>query len=132
VNFLFDNNLPPDLAKALRLLQKRTAHVREIEDLGASAPDDLILDYAARWDYSIVSRDRAMTRTPHYRALVNAKSARVYLMHTGSARHLNAWQIAQMTVRAWDNIERYAVENAPPFLTLVQQNGRVTSYRYGR
>lgn len=43
MNFLFDNNLPAPLAEALRLLSKPVAHVRDITELGAAAPDDLIV-----------------------------------------------------------------------------------------
>ena len=62
MNFLFDNNLPAPLADALRLLNKPVVHVRGISELGAAAPDDLILDYAAAWDYTVVTRDRAMRK----------------------------------------------------------------------
>ena len=60
MSFLFDNNLPPPLAEALRQLSKPVTHVREIGELGPAAPDDLILDYAASWNHVVVTRDRAI------------------------------------------------------------------------
>ena len=126
MNFLFDNNLPAPLAEALRLLSKPVAHVRESSELGTAAPDALILDYAVRWDYLVVTRDRAMRRTPHFQALLRSKQLGVFFVNTGAARQLVAWEIAKLVVRAWDDIERFAGGHARPFLALVQRNGRVT------
>jgi predicted nuclease of predicted toxin-antitoxin system len=125
VNFLFDNNLPSPLADALRLLSKRVAHVRDISELGASAPDDLILDYSVRWDYVVVTRDTTMRRQPHFQALLKAKKVAAVFVRTGSARHMDAWQIAKLVVKSWDDIERFAENHSRPFMALVQRNGRV-------
>lgn len=125
MNFLFDNNLPAPLADALRLLSKPVVHVRGISELGAAAPDDLILDYAAAWNYTVVTRDRAMRKSPHFQALLRARKLGVIFVKTGNARQLNAWQIAQLIVRAWDGIEDFSTAHSLPFLALVQSNGRV-------
>lgn len=125
MNFLFDNNLPAPLADALRLLSKPVVHVRGISELGAAAPDDLILDYAAAWDYTVVTRDRAMRKSPHFQALLRARKLGVIFVSAGNARQLNAWQIAQLIIKAWDDIEQFASTHARPFLALVQSNGRV-------
>jgi predicted nuclease of predicted toxin-antitoxin system len=126
LTFLFDNNLPPALSDALRLLDKAVLHVRDVKDLGGAAPDDLILDYAATWGHVLVTRDRAMRQTPHFRALLGAKKLGVVFVSTGGSRQLNAWQIAKLLVKAWDEIERYAGTQRRAFICLVQQNGRVT------
>ena len=125
MNFLFDNNLPAPLAEALRLLSKPVTHVRDISDLGPAAPDDLILDYAVKWNYVVVTRDRAMRRTPHFQALIKTKSLGVIFVRTGGARQLSGWQIAKLLVKAWDDIETFADGRQRPFLALVQANGRV-------
>lgn len=125
MNFLFDNNLPAPLADALRLLSKPVVHVRSIRELGAAAPDDLILDYAVRWNYALITSDRAMRRSPHFQELLRSKGLGVFFVNTGSARQLNSWQIAQLIVRSWDEIERFADSHPAPFLALVQRNARV-------
>lgn len=125
MNFLFDNNLPQPLADALRLLSKPVVHVRNISGLGAAAPDDLILDYAVRWNYIVVTRDRAMRRSPHFQALFRSKGLGVVFVSTGTSRQLNAWQIAQLIVRAWDDIEAFCRTHTTPFLAVVQRNARV-------
>lgn len=61
MKFLFDNNLPHPIASALRILQKSVQHVRDIPELGAAAPDDLILSYAGQRGFVLVTRDRGTT-----------------------------------------------------------------------
>lgn len=125
MNYLFDNNLPAPLADALRLLSKPVVHVRNIRELGAAAPDDLILEYAVRWNYALMTSDNAMRRSPHFQALLRSKGLAVFFVNSGTARQLNGWQIAQLIVKAWDDIERFAQNHSLPFLALVKRNGRV-------
>ncbi|MFN2397369.1 MAG: DUF5615 family PIN-like protein [Gemmatimonadaceae bacterium] len=96
MNFLFDNNLPPPLSDALRLLSKPVAHVRDINELGPAAPDDLILDYSVRWNYVLVTRDHRMRRAPQFQALLRAKKIAAFFVSTGSARQMHAWEIAKL------------------------------------
>jgi predicted nuclease of predicted toxin-antitoxin system len=126
MNFLFDNNLPPALVKALRLLDKRVSHVREVQELGAAAPDPLILDHAANWDYVLVTTDRAMRKTAHFQALIKARKLGVVFVRTGAARQIGSWEIAKLLVKAWDDIERFASSHHKPFMALVNHKGRVT------
>lgn len=83
------------------------------------------LDYAVRWGYLVVTIDRAMRKTPHFRALLQAKGLGVFFVKTGGARQMNAWQIAQLVVKAWDGMEQHAAQHRRPFIALVQPNGRV-------
>lgn len=127
MSFLFDNNLPPALAEALRKLGKSVTHVAEIGDLGPAAPDDLILEHAVRWEHVLVTRDRAMRKTPHFRALLGTRNLGVFFLRAGTgARAMTGWEIAKLVVKAWDDMERFAASSPRPFLSLVQANGRVT------
>lgn len=125
MTYLFDNNLPAPLAEALRLLSKPTSHVREITELGQAAPDDLILDYAARWQHVLITRDRAMRKSPHFQALLRARRLGVVFVRAGNARQLDAWGIAKLLVRSWDSIEAFSEGHQRPFLAVAQTNGRV-------
>jgi hypothetical protein len=72
-----------------------------------------------------MTRDRAMRKSPHFQALLRARKLGVIFVNTGNARQLNAWQIAQLIVRAWDDVEQFATAHPRPFLALVQSNARV-------
>lgn len=125
MTFLFDNNLPEPLAAALRLLSKSVVHVRNIKELGHGAPDEMILDHSVEWDYVVVTRDRAMRKSPHFQALLRSRKIAVVFVSTGGARQMTAWQIAQLIIKAWDGIENVVADHPRPMLALVQANGRV-------
>jgi predicted nuclease of predicted toxin-antitoxin system len=132
VKFLFDNDLPHPIASALRMLAQPTQHVRDIPDLGANAPDDLNLSYAGRRGFFLVTRDKAIKRTPQYRLIINEEKVGIFFVAAGKARQLTAWELAKLIVKAWDEIMRFADQNSPPFMALVQQNGRVVQFKAGR
>jgi len=127
VKFLFDNDLPHPIASALRILQKPVQHVRDISDLGASSPDDLNLNYAGRRGFILVTRDKAIRRTPHYRAIISKERVGVVLISAGKAKQLDGWGLAKLIIRAWDDIESHTATRRAPFFALVQANGRVIS-----
>jgi predicted nuclease of predicted toxin-antitoxin system len=50
VNFLFDENLPVVLARALHELGEPVRHVVDVPEPGKGATDPEIIPYAADWD----------------------------------------------------------------------------------
>ncbi|MEX2571962.1 MAG: DUF5615 family PIN-like protein [Gemmatimonadota bacterium] len=132
MKFLFDNNLPHPIASALRILHQPTLHVRDVPDLGASAPDELILAYAGRHGYHIVTRDHAIKRTPQYRAIIVDQKIGIFFVSSGRARHLTGWELAKLIIKAWDGVQRYAAGHQVPFLALIRKNGRVSSMKGSR
>ena len=46
-------------------------------------------------------------------------------IRAGSAAQMDAWQIAKLIVKAWDDIERFSASRSRPFMALIQRNGRV-------
>jgi hypothetical protein len=67
----------------------------------------------------------ALCESRRIQALLRSRKLGVVFVNTGSARQFNAWQIAQLIVKAWDDIEQFAATHSRPFLALVQGNGRV-------
>jgi predicted nuclease of predicted toxin-antitoxin system len=128
LNALFDANMPYDLAWALRRLGKSVVHVVDIEELGSGAPDHQIVQYAASRGLVVVTRDHAMKRTHGFKADVVRLKAGIFLVNTGSARQLRAWEIAKLMFRAWDHMEAFVEEHGVPFVALVKHNGRVVTF----
>ena len=60
MNCLFDANMPPSLAQALRLLGKQVVHIAEIGALGRGAPDQQVIEYGAGHRQVVVTRDLSM------------------------------------------------------------------------
>ncbi|CAN5898331.1 hypothetical protein BH24GEM1_BH24GEM1_02510 [soil metagenome] len=130
MRFLFDANMPPPLALALRTLSKSVVHVRDIPELGPKAPDPLIMAYSAENGYLVLSRDLAQSDESWFKPTLLQKRAGYFLVRASRRRgvELQAWELVKLMVKAWEDIERHARENPVPFLALVKANGRVTSY----
>lgn len=71
MKFLFDEQLPPRVARALRQLGEPVSHVQDVAELGKGSPDDEILEYAGKRDYFLVtlgpadSKEAALARKVH-------------------------------------------------------------------
>jgi hypothetical protein len=131
VKFLFDNNLPQPVAGALRLLGKSVVHVRDITSLGQKPPDDLIMQYAAQVGYHVVTRDFRQLEADWFRPTLRRLEVGYFFVRATRHRkglELEAWPLARMIVRAWDEIERFASEHTPPFIAIVKPGGGVSSY----
>lgn len=128
MKFLFDNDLPHPIASALRILQQPAQHVRDVPDLGAGASDDLNLSYAGRRGFFLVTRDKAIKRTPQYRSIIAAEKVGVFFVAAGKARQLSGWELAKLTIKAWDDMQAFGARNKPPFAALVRKNGRVVRF----
>jgi uncharacterized protein with PIN domain len=129
VNFLFDNNVSHPLARALRLLNQPVTHVRDIDGLGPAAPDDLVLNYAARRGYFVITKDRQILRTPAFRAIIAEEGVGIFILYVGRTKQLRAWEEAKLVVKAWDNVLLFAERNSPPFTAAIQRSGRVKPIR---
>jgi hypothetical protein len=130
VKFLFDANMPPPLAAALRTLSKPVVHVREVPELGRAAPDDLIMRYAAANGYLVISRDLAQAEESWFKPTLLRVKAGYFLIRASKRRGVEPqfWELCKLVVKAWEDIERYGSEKSVPLLALVKANGRVSSY----
>ena len=128
MNWLFDNNLSPDIAQALRVVGKNVAHVKDIQELGGGALDQQIIQYAAPRDICVVTVDHAMRRASWFVHDVRTLKAGVFLVNIGKARQLRAWPIVKLMFKAWDNMEEFRGKNAFPFVALVKHNGTVVKF----
>lgn len=113
MNFLFDENLPPALARALYELGEPVRHVVDIEGLGKGATDPEVIPYASRWAYRLVSRDKSMAKPSQLKAAIHAEGVGLYLFRLGKARQPLRWDLIQNVIKHWPTIVDHARENEP-------------------
>ena len=123
MNFLFDENLPQALARALRELGAPVRHVVDVEALGRGATDAEIIPYAARWDFRLVSRDKAMMKASQLKAVVHAEGVGLYLFHLGKARQPARWDLIQNVIKHWPSIVEHARTTDPPYVVCIRRSG---------
>lgn len=129
MKFLFDNNMSHPLAQALRLLSQPVTHVRDVQQLGPGATDDLILNFAATREYLVVTKDAAILRTPQFRAIIEEEGVGLFLVKQGRVRKLRAWDEAKLIVRRLDDLKHYAETTEKPFLAEIPRTGSVKRIR---
>jgi hypothetical protein len=128
VNFLFDENLPAKLARALRELGEPVRHVVDIAELGKGATDDEIIPFAAEWDYRLVSRDKAMIKPSQLKAVIHASGVGMYLFRLGRARQPSKWELVQYVIRHWPTITEHASRTEPPYVMQIRRAGGLKPY----
>jgi hypothetical protein len=79
-----------------------------------------------------VTKDKAIKRTPQYRAIIAEARIGAFFISTGKARQLTGWETAKLLIKAWDDMLRYSQSHDPPFPALVQRSGRVSGFRSSR
>lgn len=128
MNFLFDENLPLPLARALRELGEPVRHVVDIPELGRGATDAEIIPFAATWDYRLVSRDKAMLKPNQLKSVLYAQGIGMYLFRLGKARQPAKWELIQYVMKHWPAITEHAGDTAPPYVVQIRRTGGIKPF----
>jgi hypothetical protein len=112
VTFLFDANLPPGLAEALRVLGESASHVSEI--FAPGTPDETWIRHAGERNWCIISRDVNITRRHHELAALRHFSVGAFFLLPGK-RSPRLCQIIQTIIRHWPELKRIARAEERPF-----------------
>jgi hypothetical protein len=129
VNFLFDENLPPSLAHALRELGEPVRHVIDVEELGKGATDEQLVRFASAWNYRIVGRDKGMIKPNQLKAVIHAEGIGMYLFRLGKARQPLKWELIQYVIKHWPAIVEHAEKTEPPYVVQIRRTGGIKPYR---
>lgn len=116
--FLFDEEMPERLVRALEILDKKVEHVLDKHAPGTSDVD--ILKYAGRKGQVFLSRNANMLKVPAERKAIGRYRVGVFFLHCGK---LKFWEIVELVFRQWQTIEEYAKEHRPPYVFRVRQRG---------
>jgi hypothetical protein len=123
VVFLFDENSPQRVARALRELGEQAHHV--LEFLSPSTPDELVLRFVGDRGWCLITRDQNILRKPQERAVISEMGLGVFFLDSG-IRQL--WDIVKTVVRNWEEMKRIAESESKPFIYLVRRSS-VTKLR---
>lgn len=128
MNFLFDENLPASLARALHELGEPVRHVIDVPELGKGATDAEIIPFAAAWNYRLVGRDKAMLKPSQLKAVIHAEGVGLYLIRLGKARQPQRWDLIQNVIKHWPAIAEHAAGTEPPYVMQIRRTGGLKPY----
>ncbi|HEX8244414.1 MAG TPA: DUF5615 family PIN-like protein [Longimicrobium sp.] len=109
---MFDANLPPGLAEALRVLGEPAEHVNQI--FAPGTPDETWIRHAGERGWCIVSRDVNITRKPHELNALREFQVGAFFLLPGK-RSPRLCQTIQTVVRHWPELKRIAAAEPRPF-----------------
>jgi hypothetical protein len=109
---MFDANLPPGLAEALRVLGEPAEHVNQI--FAPGTPDETWIRHAGERGWCIVSRDVNITRKPHELKALREFEVGAFFLLPGK-RSPRLCQTIQTVVRHWPELKRIAAAEPRPF-----------------
>ena len=122
MNYLFDNSLPPGIARGLREFGLQVQHVAEVEELGRDAKDPDILQYCGQHDTIFVSEDKRLRYNPDEITAIRRHRAGAFILQ---GKEMSAWQRVLQIVKAWEEMERKAKATHRPFVFKVTRHGKV-------
>lgn len=119
--FLFDENLSPRIARALNELSPYdVVSVVDHPELGRGSDDvEEIIRVCAddRWD--LVLNDWQIRRKAHQRAAVLDSDIGAFWVYLGKDKEPTFWRQARMFTERWPHVQRYALDNDPPFSAMI-------------
>jgi len=122
--FLLDNNFPPQLAKALGLLDQEDCQYRHsAAEFGADAPDETIFAGVKERGWFLVTQDAAMHRKPAQRKAILDSGIGVFVF-TGRAERTFR-EVASFVLDRTGEMIEYAQRSKLPFICSIPDRGKL-------
>ena len=115
--FLLDANFPPQLARALQVLDQEDCQFRHAPaEFGADAADEVIFAGLKERDWILITLDAKMSRRPAQRQAILEAGAGVFVF-TGKALPQKPFrEIAAFVLSVTDEVLRRAAGTERPFI----------------
>jgi len=122
MNFFFDNNLSPNLAKAMNLLEQRGEVLHLTEKFAPNTKDEDWLKYVGENRLILITRDKRIRR--HAAELRAFKIFKVRAFILGG-KNPTIWQIIKQIINNWLKIKDLASKTRPPFVFQIPLKGKI-------
>ena len=120
-SFLFDENLSPQLAEALQLLEEPPVEIFYITKFFPASTDDVVyLPVLGRCGAFLITRDTKQRRKPAELAAYRTNGVGAFIL---GGKNLLRWDLVKQVVLSWHHIKEAAVNTQRPFAYRVRPNG---------
>jgi len=117
---VFDNNLPPKLARALNVLEgQHGIEVLHLRDIFPENTDDItwINELSKESDCFIITKDKNIRRNPHERKAWKESGLKIVFLQKTWFNH-DFWQISWRLIKRWIDLKK-AVDRMKDNETLI-------------
>ena len=125
---LFDNNMPPKLAKTLNFLEGKDGII--VEHLKEKFPPntsdiDWINKLSEEGDWFVITQDGQIKRKPNERKAWKESNIPIIFLHKTWVKY-NFWEIAWRLIKCWPNLKKNINHNIKNKSFEISINGHIT------
>jgi len=125
----FDENIPPQTATALNILQGPLIHenveVKNISDVfGRGARDETWIVKIAHEDGIVITQDLNIQHTRHQRELYRKFKMGVIFLKPPSKKGYKYWEMVKKIIKAWSDIKEVAGKTKRPFAYIIRPRSK--------
>ncbi|MEX2477632.1 MAG: DUF5615 family PIN-like protein [Gracilimonas sp.] len=129
MKFYFDENITPQIARALAILQEprqnEKIEVYTIRDaFGKGAPDEEWIPKVAAEDGIVVTQDMNIHRTRHQRELYRQHGLGVVFFKPPSKSGYSYWEMIEKLIEAWPQIKKIGKTERKPFAFIIKPRSK--------
>ena len=129
MKFYFDENITPQIARALALLQKprqkEQVDIYTIRDVfGKGARDEEWIPKVAKEEGIVITQDFNIQRTRHQRKLYRQHGLGVVFFKPPSKTGYDYWTMIQKIIEAWPAIKDVARNQKKPFAYVIRPRSK--------
>ena len=118
MKFIFDENLPPTLARGLAAFGEPTEH--STDHFPAGTKDEILLEFIGTNQYIFITRDTRIRFNPQEVAAIRRHNVGAFILQ---GKSLAAWDIVRQLVRNWHRILELSNKERKPFIYLIPRTG---------
>jgi len=128
MKFYFDENITPQIARALAILQEprpEKIEVFTIKDVfGKGTADEEWIPIVAAEDGIVITQDFNIQRTRHQRELYRKHGLGVVFFKPPSKTGFDYWTMINKVIEAWPKIKKVAKRERKPFAYVIKARSK--------
>ena len=125
---VLDEQIAPQVATALAILDFAVEHVSTIQRLGTGASDQDVLKFCGTKGRALITLDYKMYTKPQQRELIKAHKVGVFFIRSGTKDVLLPPDIVKLILTNWDAITNTVRNTKRPFMKRLEPNRRMMEY----
>ena len=122
MKFFFDNNMSPNLAKAMNLLEEGEGSAEHLRDrFPGDEKDEIWLQHVGNNDLILITRDQKIRKHPAELSAYKRFKVGAFIL-TGKV--MTKWQGIRQLILAWEEIKRLSSATHKPYAFQIPLRGK--------
>jgi len=123
MKFIFDENLPRQLAHGLNCFEEDVFHV--IDLLEAGITDVELLEFSGKNGYFLITRDKRMRYNKSEILALRRNAVGAFFL---IGKTMRMWDIVKQLINSWENIKEITESEHKPFIYTLRNSGKPERY----